>query len=696
MAAAIRELAGADREALGFLPEAAYDDAIRRRRVLAMIDDRATPPTLAGFVLFSGVLPNARVQQVVVHPDHRRRGVGTALLRALTAHLEAMGFVRLTAAVADDLGAAQAFYSRNGFSPMLRKPGGKARGRTIVVRARDLDNGHLFSVLDQATTAEFVPLDLGLRVRGARPAPLYAIDLNVLFDVTKPGREVRRHLAERVIGAALAHRFRLVVASEFLTELERTSSGRTDPILAMARHLPRLPAVDKNELELLAGSIKSIVFGSALTGAAARPQATSDARHLAHAALARASGFLTSDGPILDARASLIATVGIDALSLDDFEELLDQGHEGGSKAEVIVAGEIEIGPCATDAAWEHLRSQGVSGSNLAQFNPGAAVASAARQEGVIVGLALRQRGPEVGAPAKLMVHVRPEHVRAELVAEALVNAQCLAACDEGPTAIELQDIRQAVVRRVALLQGFQPRRQEEAFVKVALGRPVTQCNWTAVARLALHRTELQLPAAPPRAGETMKIVKPDGSTVLIAPDRLEDALGPTLIAWEGRPAAIVPITQPYADDLLGTSLQRSLLGKPAAAVASRRTFVNTRRSAPALRPGTAMLFYESGRSGGRGAIVAVARVVDAIIAPKSGVPKALLQRAVVSDLRPLSATDEVLVTTFDHLMPVPAPIRLPRLRAMGAVGGNNLVTVTTVGSHVLEAILDEGWPSHV
>ncbi len=76
----IRALADSDKEALGFLPEAAYREAVEKQRLIAMCSGTRESAKVVGFILFSGVFPNARIQQVVVSPQHRREGIGSALI----------------------------------------------------------------------------------------------------------------------------------------------------------------------------------------------------------------------------------------------------------------------------------------------------------------------------------------------------------------------------------------------------------------------------------------------------------------------------------------------------------------------------------------------------------------------------------------------------------------------------------------
>jgi ribosomal protein S18 acetylase RimI-like enzyme len=77
---AIRALADGEKQALGFLPEVAYRDAIEKRRLVAMCTTVDGNSEVVGFILFSAVFPNARIQQVVVAGPHRRARIASALI----------------------------------------------------------------------------------------------------------------------------------------------------------------------------------------------------------------------------------------------------------------------------------------------------------------------------------------------------------------------------------------------------------------------------------------------------------------------------------------------------------------------------------------------------------------------------------------------------------------------------------------
>lgn len=695
----IRALADKEKEALGFLPEGAYPDAIENRRLVAMLAQVDGHSEVAGFILFSGVFPNARIQQIVVAPNHRRARVASALINEVISQLEAQSYLTITAAVASDLRVAQAFYERNGFIARHSRRGGATRGRTIVLRARDLDTASFFSLLEPASTAAASIIDLGLRQRSASHAPLYVIDLNVLFDLVRD--RTRSALANRLFGAALAHQIRLAVAPEFLVELERTTTGEdSDPILKLARQLPRLATGEPNETDRLAGIVHELIFSARGPTGAGNLQSQSDARHIAQAALARASGYVTSDGKLLAGREQLLRKVGIDVASLDEFVALLPV-EATMQNIPHLKGANFEIKAVSRDVVRRYLSDRGVPSAIITEFASADAARGRTKARGIYEGSEVVAVGvyvlPEnIDAAARVMIHVRPDHVSCETYADHLIDVECREACERGPKTIELSNVPgQTAVRRAATLRGFLPVANGETRIKVALGRPVTSTNWTALARQTRRRTGLRLPEMPPDASAVksgLTVQGPDGKQGTIRLTALEDALGPTILVWPGRDGVIIPIAKSYADDLLGTGAQMPLFGSPEAAFVARRTYFNTPRAAALMRPGSPILFYESKRSGGQGAILAAARILDVTIVPKTQVSDELLRRAVVEDVEPLSTSPDVLATTFDNVLRFPTPISFDKLRELGAVGPANLQTTTALQNANLSTILDLGW----
>jgi ribosomal protein S18 acetylase RimI-like enzyme len=696
---AICALADSEKEALGFLPEAAYRDAIMQKRLRVMLARENGASHVAGFILFSGVFPNARIQAVAISPEHRRSGIASALVSALVSHLESRGYIAITAAVASDLAGAQAFYESRGFVARRVRDGGHTRQRTIVLRSRELDTVNFFTLMAPPAVSGQAAVNLGLRPRSAFEAPLYVIDLNVLFDLTK--QRARSATANRLFGAGLAHLVRLAVAPEFIVELERTSKDASnDTTLKLARQLPKLPAFPKEDVEPLAAAIHKTVFVDTNHAQAGSRQALSDARHLAEAALIRASGYITSDNALLNARDDLLTLIGVDIAGLDEFVELLpsdepnrEHGQLKGTKCETRTA--------TSGDAKAYLAAQNVSDALIADYLPSAAAFQRASlhgifEDGEMVAVGIYRAPGSVDAPARMLVHVRADHVAGETFAEHLLDEAIRESCHSGPVTIELRAIPgQSTVNRAAKLRGFLPAANSDVLIKVALGRPLTPNTWASIARQTRRRTGLALPDGLPDVGAVqfgLAVRGPDGSTITVQLAALEAALAPTLIAWPGRDGVIVPIAKSFADDLLGTADQFYMFGRPNAAFVGLRTYFNSPRTAPMMRSGVPILFYESKRSGGRGAIVAGGRIVDATVVPKEQVSDELLRRAVVEDLDPLTTSSEVLATSFDSLIRFPNPVTLDTLRRLGAAGPSNLQTTTALPNAQLAAILDHGW----
>lgn len=696
----IRRLADLEKEALGFLPEGAYRDAIIQRRLVAMMARGKDASSVAGFLLCGGVFPHARIQQLVVGQEYRKTGIASALVSDLIAHHEARGYLSVSAAVASDLGDAQAFYERKGFVARQTRAGGVARGRLIVLRVRDLDTASLFSLHDRGSS-QGQAADLGLRQRSASIAPLYAIDLNVLFDLLR-SRE-RTPLANRLFGAALAHQIRLAVAPEFLVELQRTSFGSSsDPTLQLARQMPRLPTLQRAETDKLAALAHDIIFVRPGVKEAGFPRAISDSRHVAAAALARASCYVTSDTPVLNARDALLEEIGIDIASLDEFDSLLPQ-EVMALDSQRPSAVDFQTKPLAANVLRSYLTEHSVAASLVEKFAPttpalGQCAALGIFEADEVVAAACRVGPSSIDAPCYVAVHVRPDHINCELFADYLLDLECREASARGPAIIELPHIAgQSMVRHAAAAKGFLKVPGTDTLVKVAIGRPITGSNWGSIAKQTRRRTGLHISEKAPTAASAVSgfmVTGPDGKQVQIALTALEETIGPTIIAWPGRQGVIVPIARGYADDLLGTGAQFPLFGKPRAAFVARRTYFKSPRAEGVIRAGMPILFYESRRSGGRGAAVAAALVIDVTVVPKQQVSNDMLRRAVVDDVDPLSTSEDVLATTFDSVLPFPAPVTLETLREIGAVGTVNLQTATALSANSLQAILERGWAS--
>lgn len=694
---AIRLLADSERDALGFLPGKAFEEAIGRHRLIAALVEHDGVRTFAGYLLHGGVFPNAKIQQIAAVPSFREKGAASALMKAFVSELERVGFLSIRADVASDLPVALAFYAKSGFERVRERFGGAARGRTIIVHSRQLETESLFTATETQAKAN---IDLGIRRGGPGEVPVFAFDLNVYFDLVRQRHQSDN--ARRLFGEALGHTIRLVVADEFVAELRRTSNnGSADPVLQMALQLPRLPKPEASELETLAARIYDIVFARPNSKGVGTSQARSDAKHVAHSVISRVSAFITRDGSILSARNELLANFGIDVATVEEVLDLLPPEPLTSSSMPVRGNGfePGTINASQLSAYLSDVRAPSALASEFADPQIPFARRLAIRCEGRVIGAGAILLPKGIESVARMFVHVRHEHHDAELFADYLLDTLVRDSCRGAPVTIELVHLPgQSIVNKFAITHGFQRNINVSTFSKIAVGRPLTADTWSRVIHQLRRRTGLILPdeASISPSGE-INIRTRMGASESIKAATLENLLGPTIVVWPGRAGVIVPITRAYADELLGTAVQPSLgfVANRDAAFLSTRGYVNAPRTFKQMRAGAPIIFYESKRKGsGRGAAIAVARIVNSVLIAKSQLNSKSDKRLVVDSVEGFSATDDVLLTTFDNLITFPTPVSFDTLKKLDAVGGANLVTAVSLSSEQITSILTCGWPS--
>ena len=692
----IKSLADSEKNGLGFLPEQALRDGINRRKMLILVDQSGEQDRLVAYLLYSGVFPNAKVQQIATVESYRQRGMASVLIRSLVSELETLGFMTIRADVASDLDTALAFYAQNSFERVKTQTGGASRQRKIVVHVRNLETETLFT---RATDKEH-EIDLGIRRRSAGDAPFFALDLNVYFDLAK--NRLQSESARRLFGAAMAHEIRLVVADEFVQELRRTSKEETnDVILQLALRLPRMPKADISRQETLKKQIHDLIFVQRGAPRAGSPQALSDASHLAHATLARASAFVTRDGEILDARSELIQRFGIDVVTVEEMLTILPSDQVRDSTRPHLGRGFVCTGGNC-EMVRNYMNSQSLPSQTISEFaTEGGHLVDCIRrvihQDGDTLACAVLLAPRRTKPVCRMIVHVRPETLDWELYTDHLLDVLLREASATAATAVDLVcTAGQSTLVRLAKARGFFRQSSTSSLAKIVMGRPITATNWISATQELRIRTGLQLPSEMPEGdqAEAFSISTSQNKSIIVSLKGLEDILGPTLLIRPDRNGVIVPITKAYSKLLLDADPQMSLglTDDKDAAFFSKKAYVNTPRAANAMRPGSPILFYESKSSDGIGAIVASGRIVDAVILNKQDIPNDALRRLVVEDVVGFSTSEDVLVTSFDNLFVFPNTVPLRVLRDMGAVDGANLVTAREVPGQIVTEILDRGW----
>src|SRR5262249_11058951 len=152
--------------------------------------------------------------------------------------------------------------------------------------------------------------------------------------------------------------------------------------------------------------------------------------------------YVTSDGDLLAARDKLLHQIGIDVADLDEFSSLLPVEFSTSAHSQ------LKDTDCATktssvDTIRTYLRDQRVPSPIVDEFCPidglhGAWHGLAVAEAGEVVAAGVTVAPNNLDAPARVLVHVRSDHVSCDVFADHLLDTQCQEACRSGPITIEL------------------------------------------------------------------------------------------------------------------------------------------------------------------------------------------------------------------------------------------------------------------
>ncbi len=672
----IQAAADTEKEALGFLPASAYEQAVHKGELTVVLADDGQGPKYAGHIWVSGTYPHARIVQLFVARAFRGQKLSTRLLRAAIQTAEALGYLSIVANVAADLAANQV-YEHHGFVVARTKPSGQARNRQIHVRVRELSTPTLFNYRPLTSVA----VGDASTITGANP--LYLIDLNVFFDATRKRRATPA--AQKILAAALNSGVRLAVTTEFVKELKRTTIGKDDPVLSFAKQLPAVAGPSPPEIESLAARLAALVFPDKARDGQLLPNDASDLKHLAEAILVGAAGFVTSERAIVRAHADLLEQYRLSVWSTDDFatfvtptfSELPANGH-----AEHDLAFTEEV---LSSEALTFLMTHGVTDDAVVAFQRRDAADKrfryiAAREATALIAFGAYRAATGPNDSASLLLVADPRHPATTTALDFLVEHAVRSSSLSRPSRIEMVHTDgQSVARRTAIASGFLASgpRIDSALRKVSVGTAVTPANWSILRDRIQRGAGLALPADCPAFQDDEQEIKItlDGRTATVSLANLESITAPGLFLLTGRPVAIVPIRRTWSEDLIGGT-QLSLWPKPEAAFRSRRVYFASVANQHNLVKGRPIILYESGKQGGRGAAIAVARVSSAEAVSKSHAPDALLRAAVVrgSALQDLVSGPTVLAVWFDNIMRFENPVSFQRMESFGMADRTKLV----------------------
>lgn len=690
----VRNAGDADRGTLGFFPKSVYEEFAHSNSLYVLVKKASGHSSYAGHLLFSGRYPRAHVLQVFVLPEYRRHGKARDLLWQLKKVLTQQGFISIYARVAEDLVEANAFWEGQQFYVQRVEQGGVSRNRKILVRSHELPSPQLFPASGISSTNP-----LGLSIPTSSDIPLFLLDLNILFDVMP--RRLRHEDVAALFQAERASACRLAISDEIKAELQRTAhSGRTDPMEAYIGMFPSFPLTSGPGSEALFRELAALVF----PGRTLADSDVSDLRHLATAIAHDLAGFITSDGAILAASSSIRAYCGLQVISPVAFK-MAGSPSGGDTSFDVSSDSTLRLAPVAANeepAVRALLAKAGLSGSTIAAVwcptETRAQVASrmAIWKENAVLGYMTWNRLP--GSETMIARAVVDETDFQALASGRILLTYLLEQlAPSGPQQIGLElPGHQSLLRELAFGVGFRGAPGQAQLTKLVLGRVFTPNTWDAYRKDLLSRGGPRLSNTIPRyrnIDQQISIRTPDGNQAYVSLDLLETLLSPALLCLPGRPALITPIQRRFSEALLGHSKQGALLPRGNASTYLDRHYLGSPRILRHFRRGALMLFYESTKKGGRGELVALARVRQAFLKSLSHLSPDLQQSVLTElSLADIGKSEAKTVVVFDNIFHLPRCIPLTSLQRIGCGRPTDLITTHSITDTQLQEILEEAF----
>lgn len=697
----IKTVTDANREAFGFNPAGAYQEAIARGKLWVAVDEKGK---YLGHLMHGGKpSKELRIFQIYVDPGSRGGGVAKVLIDALATYGEELACLNLRADVAQDLSSAVKFWQSLGFCALAPRRKKNTTGREVLIFYKRLSTPSLLPSDD---------LPLSIATRSYRDSvDSYVIDLNIFLSLLK--KRTNEELIAQIMQAALAGEFSLFVTPEFQTELSRERRN-PDPIFDLAEStLPVLDRLDQAEFQALQTEIRSIVFPDRSPTRKGAAQDESDLRHIAHCIQNAKAGFITGETALLRAKEDLQKKYGLTIYSPQDFKI----GHLANAQPVSLTVplstqgGSVSVSPLkSANQVRGFLEGLELASQEIAKI----VVKSTARGEHDKKVIAI---GDDVSA-----VYV----ARTKGAKHDVFEGFFLSASDFTNRAVVFDHLLECFIRHAQALSAksvtFHVREAdfdleksclERGFLRTAGNFPgmialakfpcpplVTKSNWSDFRASFAEQTSIELPRLIPSMRTDMS-----GTPIIQAAKKgrgydaelfkLETLLSPTLIMLPQRTGVILPIHPTFASNLLSRS--QDLLPFPLQEEALLRTekaYFRKPSHAKVLSVGMPIAFYES--QSGRG-VIGCARITSVKVTNVENALK-LYRRYGVLDAQALAdyadRNGQVQVITFDSFKEFRKPVPMKRLQELGCAKAN-LVGPEVISHEQLWRMCHEGMGIH-
>lgn len=689
----VRFFADSNKQSFGFLPASAYKELALTGRLWVLVSK--TTKEMQGYLLFGENYPVVRVYQLFVVGEYRKKGIAKKLINELISFAESNNFSTIRAKVAAEL-SANRFWERNNFLITKQSLGGTERSKTrrqLNFRSYTLNTPDLFKETQKDNTLSFSYPD-----KPQFSLPIFTIDLNVLYDITKKRKDSDK--AKQVFEYGLTGAFRLCLTPEFKNELERTQNDKNnDPIYAIAEAFPTLEVVDDKILTPLSIELRRLIFPDRKLDNRTAHNDKSDSIHLAYCAINKV-GFITRENSILRQSPILKDKYGITVVSPTeiDFGEASDESLSVNSDDNILDFKSLNTSNISyldnflTNIGLEKTLIKSINSRRQGTPNLNEQFAFANND---VVGFCSWNTPNSLSSQIDCYLYINEANIHAVKVIDHFIEKTIRDACSNIITRIDLHvEKKQGLTKTTAKKKGYLSTSNENMLTKVALNGFITKNNWKVIIDKFSVLTSRDYPSEMPESKDLINTgirVKEKNKvhSNCLSLFKFESIISPGVVLHEDRQCLLIPIKENYAKDLLGfTNPQQSLFPHKCNSLLLEKAYFRKPRNSSYFKKGGLIAFYVSGD---RKEIIGTARITYTDELSLEQINLNIHRQGVLSkkELKELLNKDGKLhVFTFDNFKEFSNKIPFKTAQELKLISKANLVTVERLSFPKLKLLI--------
>ncbi|MDB6062579.1 MAG: hypothetical protein JWM78_2682 [Verrucomicrobiaceae bacterium] len=681
----VSAIADQNKEAFGFLSASAYEQMASKGQLWVAVDNAKE---LKGYLMFGGTMPTLKVFQVYACKSAKGHGIGTQLIDALKEYAREKYYHSIVAKVASDL-SANNFWESRGFSIYRQVKGGKTKKRTINIRGYPVYENDLFGNLAKEST--------GIQPTGPVLArPIYALDLNLLLDVSKARAGYKKVIKIMQIG--FQGEFLICITPEFKKELERQSANFSDdPILRLAEAFPVLKTDD--DISAIAESLRNIVFPSRTLIRKSAQNDESDLMHLAYCISAGIGGFITREKALLRACNEIKDKHAVAILSPD---ELILEDNESSDISTPLNSDFSFTTSLITDEVKSFLDSFSAPKAVtdvLVDTSPTKDATSVyeARLDGSLFGIYFFQKPMKTTSSALAALYIDESCPKSTAAIDHFLET-AFRYKSGFPYRLDLYIGKgQDSTEETLLKKGF--FKSGNHFVKIISHIFLEAKSWPRFAKDVKSFCGFSIPEKLPakKALQNTGIFFTDSSNKIqtFSWFDFETIVGPRFILNADRDCILVPIQENYADGLIGNVRnQLSLLSSHDKTLLLEKAYFRSTAKASLFKRGGVIAFYVSGSKSIQELIgfarITYSEVIDINEAIIKVDRQGVLSRRELTEFA--DSNEKIHVFTFDNFLEFDQRVSFSKAKELGLISSANLVSPEKIDFEKLKILIGEAF----